>query len=263
MANDRPPVPAEPQAINRSWRIWATAGVVIIVVLAAVAGFILLPTSYDDGLDHALGRGAEPDTEWTATVADAVPPTEVAWTGATMSLLADADVENGELLSGQCASCHGAEGIAPNPAFPNLAGQPATAIYKQLRDFADGYRASPIMVGFAQGLSDQQMADLARFYASRDASPFTADAAVDPDVVRLVTHGDVGRGLPACNSCHLPPGGPTGSPRLEGQPATYVATQLRAFASGDRGNDIYGLMRTVAALLTVEEVDQLAAYYAP
>ena len=260
MADDRPLVPEEQKA-DRSWRIWASVGVVVIVVVAALVGFVLLPTAYDDGHGDPLGAGPEPATDWMASVADAVPPTEVAWTVATMSLLAEADAADGEVLAAQCAGCHGADGIAASPAFPNLAGQPASAIYKQLRDFADGHRVSPVMVGFAQALTDQQMADLARFYASRDPAPFAGDAAVDADVARLVTNGDPARGLPACNSCHLAPGGPAGSPQLRGQPATYIAAQLTAFADGTRGNDIYGLMRTVAALLTPTEIEQLATYY--
>lgn len=259
MADDHPPT--EPDAANRSWRIWAIVTVVALAALAAILGFVVVPAG-SGGMAEAIGEAAEPDTEWQATIEGITPPTEVAWTLATVNALDDADADAGATQAEQlCASCHGPDGVAASPAFPSLAGQPAAATYKQLRDFATGHRVSPVMAGMAQGLEDRQMMELAQFYASRERPDFEPGTTGDPgDIDVLVLRGDPARGLPSCESCHAQQG-PRGTPVLKGLPATYVATQLRAFADGSRGNDIYGLMRSVSGLLTDEEIDQLAAYY--
>lgn len=86
---------------------------------------------------------------------------------------------------------------------------------------------------------------------------------VDPEIVQLVERGDPARGVPACNSCHSPiAGGPIATPTLTRPYRDYLATQLRAYRSGERRNDIYTRMRNVAGKLTDREIDRLAAYYA-
>ena len=79
----------------------------------------------------------------------------------------------------------------------------------------------------------------------------------------LVARGDSGRGMPACNARHGDQsGGPTEAPRLSRQSREYLAAQLRAFKTGERRNDIYSRMRSVAAPLTESEIDGLARFYA-
>lgn len=260
MSDDGSPTTTDAKALNRRWVIGGTVGVVGLTIVAALIAFLLLPASHDQGISGSLGAAGERETEWMATVADIPPPTEVAWTQETLRLLRDADADAGQALAAQCAGCHGPNGIAASPAFPNLAGEPASAIYKQLMDFSTGHRPSPVMAGLAAGLTQQQMADLARYFASQPAPDFSPGDVADA-IVRLTTHGDTARGLPACDSCHLLAGGPTGTPVLRSQPVAYLTTQLQAFATGGRGNDIYGLMRTVAQMLTPDEVAQLAVYY--
>ena len=164
-----------------------------------------------------------------------------------------------------CAGCHGERGIAADPQNPNLAGQSAVAIYKQLHDYKSGSRVHEIMSGIVKGLDDQQIIDVAAHFASgarRVLDPTTAEV-IDPDIVRLVERGDPARGLPACNSCHgFNAGGPLETPTLSHQNREYLARQLHAFKSDGRRNDIYTRMRSVASKLTDREIEKLANFYA-
>lgn len=77
-----------------------------------------------------------------------------------------ADIEKGKALSGQCAACHGAEGISHSPIWPNLAGQKAAYLEKQLKDFRADVRKDPMMGMMAKPLSDEDIANLAAYFAS-------------------------------------------------------------------------------------------------
>ena len=79
---------------------------------------------------------------------------------------ADGDIGAGEKKAEPCRACHGARGVSVNNLWPNLAGQKQTYLKKQLSACRDGRRKDPIMSSFAQGLSDQDIADLAAYYAS-------------------------------------------------------------------------------------------------
>lgn len=70
------------------------------------------------------------------------------------------------LAGGQCAACHGNDGIAVAPGAPNLAGQVADYVAAQLRAYRSGERRNEVMSVAAQGLTDAQIADLAAWYAS-------------------------------------------------------------------------------------------------
>src|SRR5690606_34561103 len=83
-----------------------------------------------------------------------------------------------------------------------------------------------------------------------------------PAITQIARHGHIGRGIPACDSCHgIGLTGPEETPVLNGQPRDYLEQQLTAFASGERDNDIYARMREIARLLTPDEIRQLAIYY--
>ncbi|MEW6983864.1 cytochrome c [Colwelliaceae bacterium 6471] len=76
------------------------------------------------------------------------------------------DVAAGKAKSGVCAACHGAAGISAIPMYPNLAGQKEAYLAKQLKDFKSGARKDPIMAPMAMGLSDEDVANIAAYYAS-------------------------------------------------------------------------------------------------
>ena len=85
---------------------------------------------------------------------------------------------------------------------------------------------------------------------------------VGVQIENLVTNGDIARNLPPCSACHgIRSGGPIETPTLTSQYAQYIEAQLKAFASGERHNDIYHRMRSVASKLTPSEIRLLATYY--
>lgn len=76
------------------------------------------------------------------------------------------DPEKGKARAATCAACHGANGIAMIPSYPNLAGQKEQYLVLQMKAFRDGTRKNMMMSPMAQGLSDEDIANLAAFYAS-------------------------------------------------------------------------------------------------
>jgi cytochrome c553 len=82
---------------------------------------------------------------------------------------ASGDAEVGRKKSAPCAACHGAEGVSPSPAFPNLAGQYPDYLESALRHYKSGRRKNPIMQGQVANLTPKDMMDLAAFFASQHA----------------------------------------------------------------------------------------------
>ncbi|MDR3451790.1 MAG: c-type cytochrome [Rhodoferax sp.] len=162
-----------------------------------------------------------------------------------------------------CAACHGADGNSSIAANPKLAQQHPEYLIKQLHDFKSGKRASPIMMGMAATLSDDDMKNIAYWLTSNKAK---LGFAKDKDLVAIGEHiyrgGNADRHIPACAGCHSPDGAgiPSQYPRLSGQQADYTAAQLTAFRDGTRKNS--GPMTDVAAKLNDREVKALADYIA-
>ncbi|MEM9171087.1 MAG: cytochrome c4 [Pseudomonadota bacterium] len=177
------------------------------------------------------------------------------------------DAEAGKAKSTVCAACHGANGVSVNPVWPSLAGQHDRYIVQQLEYFKSGTRNNVLMNGQAMLLSEEDMADLAAYFASQ--TPAVREVA-DADSVdigrRLYRGGDPERGLPACIACHGPDGGGNpGSPypAVGGQHASYVASSLREYAADDdkRSNtETQNMMTTIALKLEPNEIDALASY---
>ena len=263
----------EPREIDKPWRTWAAAIVLFIIAFGAFCGLVLIPVVQGRaaGVDawtaicRAVGVApGSPAVQQPVTTAPAHPTTEVAWTPEIVTRLNGRAGAAGARTAEICAGCHGAQGIAPTPAFPDIAGQSAFAIYKQLHDYRNGARVNEQMAAVVAGLSDDEMADVAVHWSSQSAGGGDprAPRPGDPAVVALVQRGDIARGVPACSSCHgLNSGGPLETPSLGGQRAEYTTAQLRAFRSGQRRNDIYHRMRAAAAPLTDAEITALAAYY--
>lgn len=81
---------------------------------------------------------------------------------------AAADLEAGKKMAAEvCASCHGADGKAIADNFPNLAGQYKDYLAHSLRGYRDGSRKNAVMAGFATNLTDEDIANLAAWYASQ------------------------------------------------------------------------------------------------
>jgi cytochrome c553 len=168
-----------------------------------------------------------------------------------------ADVEAGRHKSAPCAVCHGTDGNATIPGTPSLAGQPTFFTHWQLIKFRDGRRRDEQMSPFAQSLSDQDMADLAAFYAAQP--PKARGSAVDPAKVAA------GRPLVAthhCSSCHTPAlTGQQQVPLLAGQDLAYLRKLLGGFRTGT-ASDLDGTMTMAARPLSAEDVENLAHYLA-
>jgi cytochrome c553 len=169
------------------------------------------------------------------------------------------------VYNGMCSSCHGADGNSGAPLYPKLSQQHPEYLAKQLAEFKSGKRANAIMSGLAAGLSDDDMRNVAAYYASQAAKP---GAAKNKDTLelgqKLWRGGDTARGLPACAGCHGATGAglPSQYPRLAGQHAEYIETQLKGFRAGERQNDPQRMMRMVAAKLTDKDISAVADYIA-
>lgn len=167
-----------------------------------------------------------------------------------------------------CASCHGADGGGNEQSgFPRLAGLDTAYIENQLHAFRKGQRKNPVMAGMAAPLTQQDIKDVAAYYAGlAPVSHASAPAEVAVDVgEQLVNYGDMtDRGLPACNQCHAPGGLGVGAsfPPLAGQPYSYLLAQIKAWQSGTRSGDPLGLMKAVSGKLTDAEAESVAAYLA-
>lgn len=187
------------------------------------------------------------------------------------------DASAGQAKSAVCAACHGADGNAPNPIWPKLAGQGEKYLLKQLRDIKDGDRKVLEMTGIVAGLNDQDLQDLAAYYAAGSMQLSGAksdDAALLKLGEKVFRAGDPERGVVACIGCHSPTGAgnaPAGFPRLSGQNPAYVEKQLKAFRTGadDPSNPTARLndgdartMRDVAATLSDRQIKALANYIA-
>ena len=177
---------------------------------------------------------------------------------------AKVDLAKGQAIATQvCAACHTADGSRGSPANPILQGQHPEYLVKQLSEFQAGKRDNAIMKGFASALSEEDMKNVAAFYASKQAK---AGAAKNKDLVvlgeKIYRGGIADRKVPACAACHSPSGAgiPAQYPRLSGQHTDYTTAQLTAFRDGIRKNNT--VMTGVAAKMNDREIKAVADYIA-
>ena len=174
------------------------------------------------------------------------------------------DATAGQAKTAVCAACHGPNGNSAAPNFPKLAGQGERYLLKQLTDIKDGKRQVLEMTGQLTNLSDQDLADIAAYYAQQKNSVGAADPALVARGQALFRGGDLSKGLPACTGCHSPDGvgnAAAGFPHLGGQHADYIEKQLIGFREGDRTNDGDTMtMRSISAKLSNKDIKALASY---
>ena len=183
---------------------------------------------------------------------------------AEVKVQAKPDLAKGQAIATQvCGACHTADGSRGTPANPIIAGQHPEYLAKQLGEFKSGKRNNPIMKGFASALSDDDMRNVAAFYASKSAK---AGFAKNKDLVgfgeKIYRGGIADKQVPACAGCHSPSGSgiPAQYPRLGGQHADYAEAQLTAFRSGQRANSVP--MAAIASRLSDKEIRAVADYMA-
>ena len=173
------------------------------------------------------------------------------------------DVVKGQASYAVCASCHAADGNSGTPVNPKLAQQHPEYLVKQLQEFKSGKRANAVMAGFAAGLSEDDMKNIAFWLASQKAKTgFAKDKELVALGERIYRGGIQDRQISACAGCHSPTGAgiPAQYPRLSGQHAEYTAAQLTSFRDGVRKNSLQ--MNQVAAKLNDREIRALADYIA-
>lgn len=188
--------------------------------------------------------------------------------GCAGSALAAGDPAAGQAQAAVCGACHGQDGATGlDGTYPNLAGQNERYLTTQLILIRDGMRDIPLMAGQLTGKSDQDLENLAAYYASLPAKVNQAQGD-DETLARaeqMYRGGILEKGVAACTACHAPTGDgntPAGYPNIGGQPAGYTIAQLTAYREGDRQTDeaYGGMMRGVAKGLTDKEIAALADY---
>tara|TARA_R110002110_G_scaffold414951_1_gene647011 strand:+ start:299823 stop:300437 length:615 start_codon:yes stop_codon:yes gene_type:complete len=174
------------------------------------------------------------------------------------------DAASGGQMITACNACHGEDGnqmLIPGAA--KLGGQNENYLLKQMQEIKEGLRAVPLMAGQLANFDDQDLADIAAYYASQNL-PRGAAAPDSVEIAQtLYRYGDADLGIAACTACHSPTGSGNagaGYPALSGQDPAYTAAQLRAFRDGSRNNDVSSVMRSNVARLNDAEIEALASY---
>ena len=168
-----------------------------------------------------------------------------------------------KIVTGVCAACHGVDGNSVITTNPKLAQQHPEYIAKQLANFKSGERKNAVMSGMAASLSQEDMANVAAYFGSQKAKVGSAKTNAAGSLGEKIYRGGIASvGVPACASCHGATGAgiPVQFPRLSGQHADYVVTQLKAFYSGERANDNAKVMRMIAAKMSDADMAAVADY---
>jgi len=172
------------------------------------------------------------------------------------------DLAKGATISATvCGACHTNDGSRGLPTYPILQGQHADYLVKQLIEFKSGKRDNAIMKGMASGLSDEDMRNVAAFYASKTAKPGQSKKPATVALGQKIWRGGIAeKNVPACAGCHGPAGAglPAQYPRLAGQHAEYAGAELGLFRSGQRANN--PAMMTIAARLSDAEIAAVSDY---
>lgn len=197
-------------------------------------------------------------------------------------VFAGGDAGAGKNKAAACVACHGEAGNSAVPTFPKLAGQNARYLVKQMKNIQCGAlsedqqkaekctpRSVPTMAGQLDNFNDDDLADIAAYYAGQSGTIGQAKAELAAKGEEIYRAGLRSKGVAACTGCHSPTGagnGPAGYPALAGQHADYIEAQLKAFraaADGLPGRSNDGdtkIMRDVARLMSDSEISAVASY---
>ncbi|MBL4607543.1 MAG: cytochrome c4 [Pseudomonadales bacterium] len=185
---------------------------------------------------------------------------------------AGGDATAGQAKAASCAACHGADGNSFTPMFPKLAGQGEGYIAKQLTDFQTGARSNAMMTPMVIGKTEQDIADIAAYYASQTVTPAVANAKLTTLGEKLYRGGHLEKGIAACTACHGPKAeglAAAGFPSLQGQWPAYVVAQLTAFRAAGRDDKIgihrnndgeARMMRDIAAKMSDQDIEAVSNF---
>ena len=221
------------------------------------AHFASLPTASEQAAASA-STGSSTDTATTnAPVAGNVEIVSYSPAAAIYK----GDVAAGKGKAAVCAACHGSDGNSLVPIYPSLAGQSANYIAKQLADFKSGNRKDPVMAGMVAALTEEDMNDLAAYFAVQRGKPGTGETSEVGH--KLYLGVDAAKGVTACVACHGVSGKgmkQAGFPSVTGQSKDYLKKQLASFRNASRGNDNNGIMRNIAIKLSDADIEAVAQY---
>ena len=182
------------------------------------------------------------------------------------------DANAGKEKAAVCSACHGAAGISPAAAFPNLAGQHAEYLYWQLVEFQHEARPESPMTSQVKDLDDATLRNLSAWFASLPPAPFNAGANPSGERgAQLFREGDPATGTPPCQGCHGADAGgfPLAAddagyrtyPILRGQHADYVVQRLKDFRDGKHvSSSSDRIMTPVAKTLDDEAIRAVALF---
>jgi cytochrome c553 len=176
---------------------------------------------------------------------------------------ADDATKGASIATEVCAGCHGADGNSIATTFPKLAGQQKVYLLRELKDYKSGKRVSEIMAPLVATLSEDDLSNLAAYYAKQKPAPGVAgDAKLLSVGKNLYLKGNSKTDVPSCDSCHEEDGSGSGKfPRVAGQHVDYALDQFRLYATGKRTNGAR-VMQAVAERMTEEETRAVAEYMA-
>jgi cytochrome c553 len=183
--------------------------------------------------------------------------------GITGMAHAAGDATAGKGKTAVCGACHGADGNSPAAMFPKLAGQNEAYLVKQLNDIKSGTRSVVEMTGLLDAMTDQDLADIAAYYAKQAGTVGHAAKDLVEQGQKIYRGGIANKGVAACTACHTPTGegmAQAGFPAIGGQHAAYTEKQLKMFRNGERNNDPQGMMRDIAAKLSDAEIKAVSSY---
>lgn len=179
-------------------------------------------------------------------------------------IYAQENPQTGQNKAAVCTACHGQQGISTNPIWPNLAGQSEKYMVKQLREIKQGtLRNVPTMTAIMANLNEQDMDDLAAYYAKMPLAEGITPKKYMQRGEQLYRGGDFEKHITACIACHGPKGtgnAQAGFPVLSGQHAAYTVLQLQEFKDGKRKNDLNHIMQDISGRMSQDDMEAVAHY---
>ena len=181
-----------------------------------------------------------------------------------LSVHVTANSTAGQEKTTMCVGCHGAQGISANPDWPSLAGQHASYLAKQLRDYKNATtRNAAIMTPMVAQLTDDDINEIANYYANLPRVPEKTTEKKQTRGEEIYRRGDLEKHITACIACHGPHGtgnAQAGFPGLAGQQPAYTVLQLLAFQNKSRSNDINSIMRDISKHMSHADMTSVANY---
>jgi cytochrome c553 len=180
------------------------------------------------------------------------------------------DGDNSLSKLNRCVTCHTSSGNSIVPIWPKLAEQHSDYLIKQLFDFKkgkNGSRFDPNMFAMLQGLSDTELYELADYFSKQVLEKTKGKIDIDKFEYgkSIYFYGDKLNNVTGCFGCHGVDG--YGNklakfPLLKWQHRDYLVLQMKKFKSGDRSNDLNGIMQDIASVMSDDQINAVAEYIA-